>query len=107
MVLTAQKCKPCEKGTPPLSAEQAAELANGVPGWTLHEKSIDREFRFSGFREAIAFVNRVADLAEEEGHHPDIHIYYSRVRLELSTHKIGGLSQNDFILAAKIDELGS
>ena len=106
MTLTAQKCKPCEKGTPPLSAEEAGELAKDVPAWTLHEQSIEREFRFSDFREAIDFVDRVADLAEEEGHHPDIHISYSRVRLELSTHKIGGLSQNDFILAAKIDELG-
>ena len=66
---------------------------------------IERQFRFKDFREAIAFVNKVADLAESEGHHPDIFISWNKVRLTLTTHKIGGLSRNDFVLAAKIDEL--
>ena len=83
----------------------AGELATSVPQWTLLEKQIEREFKFKDFRQAMAFVNRVADAANEQDHHPDIQISYSRVRLTLSTHKIGGLSQNDFILAAKIDRL--
>lgn len=105
MALSQEKCVPCEGGTQPLSPVEARALAIQTPAWTLHEKSIEREFKFKDFREAIAFINRVADAAEEQGHHPDIYISYSKVRLELSTHKIGGLSRNDFILAAKIDQL--
>jgi len=105
MALAEQKCEPCQVGTAPLSHGEAVELAKETPQWTLKDGAIEREFRFKDFRTAIAFVNQVGDLAEEEGHHPDICIYYSRVRLELSTHKINGLSRNDFILAAKIDRL--
>jgi 4a-hydroxytetrahydrobiopterin dehydratase len=76
-----------------------------VPEWTVKEKSLERDFVFKNFREAIAFVNRVADAAESEGHHPDITISYNKVHLSLSTHKIGGLSRNDFILATKIDKV--
>ena len=105
MLLVKERCEPCEAGTPPLPSGTAQEMAKEVPQWTLKDKSIEREFQFKNFREAIHFINRVAVVAEEEGHHPDIHCYYSKVRLELSTHKIGGLSKNDFILAAKIDRL--
>ena len=105
MALVEQKCVPCRAGTPPLSREEAEELVKETPEWALKDDAIEREFKFKDFREAIAFVNRVADVAEEEGHHPDIYIYYNRVRLVLSTHKIGGLSKNDFILAAEIDEI--
>ena len=76
-----------------------------TPGWTLKDNAIEREFKFKDFREAISFVNGIAEIAEEEGHHPDIYIYYNKVRLELSTHNIGGLSKNDFVLAAKVNEL--
>lgn len=104
-LLTEQKCEPCRGGTPPLSPEQAAALHQETPEWDLKEGAIERGFKFKDFREAMAFVNRVADLAEQEGHHPDIHVSWNRVRLELTTHKIGGLSNNDFIMAAKVDQL--
>jgi 4a-hydroxytetrahydrobiopterin dehydratase len=105
MALVNQKCETLQAGTPPPSQEGAQEYLKETPAWALRERSIEREFHFNDFREAMASVNNVADLAEQEGHHPDIHIHYSKVRLELSTHKIGGLSKNDFVLAAKIDRL--
>jgi 4a-hydroxytetrahydrobiopterin dehydratase len=105
MKLMELKCEPCRGDTPPLSQEQAKVLLRDIPDWTLKDKAIEREFRFKDFKEAIDFVNKVAETANKEDHHPDIHIYYNRVRIELSTHKIKGLSKNDFILAAKIDEL--
>lgn len=108
--LTKKHCVPCEGGVPPLSQEKIDEYLKQVPEWELAEeegkkgkhKLIRRVFKFKDFKEAIAFVNKVADLAESEGHHPNIHIYYNRVRLELWTHAINGLFDNDFILAAKI-----
>jgi 4a-hydroxytetrahydrobiopterin dehydratase len=80
-----------------------------VPGWELQpdEQKLVRSFKFKDFKEAMAFVNRVADLAEAEGHHPDILISWNRVRLELTTHAIKGLSENDFIMAARIGELAA
>ena len=105
MALAQEKCVPCEIGTQPLSHDDAEALRAETPLWTLKDGEIEREFRFKDFREAMAFVNKVADIAEEQGHHPDIYISYSKVRLVLSTHKIGGLSRNDFILATKIDKL--
>ncbi len=105
MALSEQKCEPCQIGTPPLSREEARELLKQTPEWTLREGAIERGFEFKDFRAAIAFVNDVAEVAEQEGHHPDISISYNRVRLELSTHKIKGLSKNDFILASKIDRI--
>ena len=105
MELSSQKCEPCRVGTPPLSAEEAAELSKAIPRWRLKENAIERDFDLKDFRAAIDFVNGVAELAETEDHHPDIHVSYRRVRLELTTHKIKGLSRNDFILAAKIDRL--
>jgi len=86
-----------------LSAAEAKEAAREVPAWALSEKAIEREFRFKDFREAMAFVDRVADIAEEEGHHPDIWISWNRVKLTLTTHKIGGLSEKDFLVAARVD----
>ncbi len=105
MELSQQKCEPCQVGTPPLSREEALELIKETRDWILKDNAIEREFEFDDFTGSIAFINRVAEVAEEEGHHPDIFIYYNKVRLQLSTHKIGGLSKNDFILAAKIDQL--
>jgi 4a-hydroxytetrahydrobiopterin dehydratase len=107
MKLQEQKCEPCRTGTPPLSLGDAVVLQREVPDWMLEGSVIERTFQFKDFQEAMRFVNHVAEIAESEGHHPDIHIYYNRVRLELSTHKIKGLSQNDFILAAKIDALAT
>jgi len=106
--LTKKHCIPCEGGTLPLSIPVIQELLPKVPGWGVSAdfKSITREYELSDFKAAVAFVNEVADLAEFEGHHPDISIYsYKNVRLKLDTHAIGGLSENDFILAAKINQI--
>ncbi len=107
MNLTDKKCVPCEGGTPPLTDAQikdfVAELKNP---WNVSEnKKIQREFKFKDFISAMAFVNQVAAIAEREGHHPDIHVYYNRVVIDLWTHAVHGLSENDFIVAAKIDAL--
>ena len=103
--LTQKRCVPCEGGVPPLEKGEVDRLLTQVPGWSLSKKWITKEFSFKNFVEAMKSVNRVADLAEQEGHHPDIHIHYNKVRFDIWTHAIGGLSENDFILAAKIDAL--
>lgn len=105
MKLSEEKCGPCRVGGRAMPAAEAQELGHDVPGWTLLEKQIEREFTFKDFRASMAFVNQVADIANEQDHHPDIQISYSRVKIVLSTHKVHGLSRNDFILAARIDEL--
>lgn len=105
MGLATQKCEPCQIGTPPLSAEEAKALAKDTPLWALAGDKLEREFEFADFRGSIDFLNHVAEVAEEQGHHPDISVYYNKVKLDLTTHKIGGLSKNDFILAAKIDRI--
>lgn len=105
--LAKKKCVPCEGGTKPMPLAEAAKLLNEIPEWVLEDegKAIRREFRFVTFMDAMEFVSQVADIAEMEDHHPDIHIFYNRVRLELTTHAIKGLSENDFIVAAKINAL--
>ena len=107
MDLTNKKCIPCEGGIPPLDSARVAEYQKHIQSeWRLTSDSkISREYSFRDYRNTIGFVNRVADLAEEEGHHPVMHVYYSKIVIELWTHAIGGLSENDFILAAKIDKL--
>ncbi len=87
----------------PLSNETIHDLLTKSPGWALKGKVIERDFQFKNFREAMLFVNKVADVAEQQAHHPDILISYNKVMLTLSTHKIGGLSRKDFILAGKIN----
>lgn len=104
MGLAEERCEAPKEGDRPLSAEEAAELARETPRWSVREKEIEREFGLKDFREAIDFVNRVAEVAEEQDHHPDVSISYGTVTLTLTTHKIGGLSRNDFIVAAKVDE---
>lgn len=107
----AQKyCKACEEGMPAMSMEEARALMGQVEGWELGEGKLSRQFRFKNFRQAMVFVNKVAEIAEAEGHHPDIFISWNRVRLDLTTHVIKGLSENDFIVAAKVNgiaEVGS
>ena len=105
MDLLKKKCVPCEGGVGPLSRANAQGYLDKVSGWVMDEKGIkiSKEFKFKDFIGAINFVERVADIAEIEDHHPDIHIHYNKVLLELWTHAIGGLSENDFIVAAKID----
>lgn len=106
MDLAQKHCVPCEGGVPPLNAEKIATYMAQTPGWkVLDGEKISHSFKFVDFKGAMAFINKVAEIAETEGHHPDIHVFYNRVNLELSTHAIRGLSENDFILAAKIDKL--
>lgn len=107
MDLTKKKCVPCEGGAAPLGAARITEMMPHVPGWVARDdKKIERAFTFQDFAGALAFVNKVGVLAEEEGHHPDIHLTgWKHVALELTTHAIGGLSENDFIMAAKINGL--
>jgi len=88
-----------------LSGQKVAELTASVPEWTLGEDLISREFELADFLGSMAFVNNVAALAEASDHHPDIHIYYNHVRLDLSTHAVGGLSEKDFALAQAVDGL--
>jgi 4a-hydroxytetrahydrobiopterin dehydratase len=108
MKLSEQNAKPVSGGTAPLSRQEAEVLLREeVPLWCPGERTIERELRFRDFRAAMDFVNRIAELANEQDHHPDILISYNKVRLTLSTHKIGGLSMNDFIVAAKIDLLAA
>jgi 4a-hydroxytetrahydrobiopterin dehydratase len=106
--LKARKCQPCEGGVPAVAIEEAQRLLQDLPGWQLRDDGtrIRREWVVKDFPAATEFLNRVAELAEQEGHHPDLHLTgYRNVTVELSTHAIDGLSENDFILAAKINEL--
>jgi 4a-hydroxytetrahydrobiopterin dehydratase len=107
MKLSEQTAKPIVKGSAPLSRKEAGELMREIPQWSLTETMVTRDFLFKDFRQAMDFVNAVAALANEQDHHPDILISYNKVRLSLSTHKIGGLSINDFIVASKIDLLAA
>ncbi len=105
MKLVEQKCIPCEGGVAPLSPEEISQHLQDLLDWKLVDNKIKKEFVFKDFVEAMEFVNQVAQVAEAEGHHPDIHIFYNQVNFELWTHAIEGLHLNDFILAAKIDEI--
>lgn len=106
MSLTEKKCVPCEGGTAPLSSGEANQYYTELKkDWQLKDQELSRQFSFKDFKESMDFVNKVAEIAEAEGHHPDMYIFYDKVRLELTTHAIGGLSVNDFIIAAKVDQL--
>lgn len=106
--LTAKKCQPCHGGVPPVPRQEADQLVAKLPGWRISDDGIRirREWVVKNFMTAIDFFNRVAQLAEVEGHHPDLHLVgYRNVAIELWTHAIGGLSESDFIMAAKINQL--
>ena len=106
--LRKRRCEPCEGGVPPLESAAAAQLLEALdPAWTIVDdgKSIVRLFEFAGYHRTISFVNALAWIAESEGHHPDLVVNYGKVRVLYTTHAIGGLSENDFICAAKIDRL--
>src|SRR3989338_4781094 len=117
MNLLSKKCVPCEGGMPPMPIEEAQKYMAEVMGWNFIKLKFDdaagsvrqkiaKEFKFKDFKEVMVFVNKVAELSESEGHHPDIFIHgWNKVRFELSTHAIGGLSENDFIMAVKIDDI--
>ena len=106
--LIRKHCKPCEGGVPALTGEEVKNHLPAVPAWRLtgDDKRIRREWRVKDFLTALDFFQRVGQLAQAEDHHPDLHLTgYRNVAVEMSTHAIGGLSENDFILAAKIDQL--
>ena len=105
--LSAKHCEPCRGGTPPLRGEAIERLRRQLHDeWqVVDEHHLERTFHFRDFREALAFTNRVGELAEAEQHHPDLHLAWGKVTMQVWTHKIGGLSENDFILAAKADRL--
>jgi len=102
-------CVPCEGGTKPLTPVQIGEYFQALTGWSVKEdKELYKQYQCKDFAEALSFVNAVGEIAESEGHHPDIKLFsWNKVALTLSTHAIGGLSTNDFILAAKIDAMRS
>jgi 4a-hydroxytetrahydrobiopterin dehydratase len=107
MDLTKKRCKPCEGGIPPLNEVEIEEIKKNISaGWAVVDNhKIKKEYLFVNYKHTMDFVNKVAALAEEEGHHPVMNVYYSKVEIELWTHAINGLSENDFIMAAKIDRL--
>lgn len=110
MDLTQKHCVPCEGGVSPFDPANANMWLRNVKGWRLiiGGKKIQKDFIFKNFMEAISFVSKIAEIAEAEDHHPDLLIHsYKKLRVTLMTHAIGGLSENDFILAAKIDKLQS
>jgi 4a-hydroxytetrahydrobiopterin dehydratase len=106
--LAAKKCTPCEEATKALKGEALEKWRGKLPqGWKMiQEHHLEREYKFKNFREALDFTNRVGAVAERENHHPDIFLTWGKVKLELWTHNAGGLSENDFIFAAKLAELG-
>lgn len=101
--LETKHCKPCEGGTPPLSSEKITELLKQIEGWDLFDRLIGKLYNFKNYYQTMAFVNAVAWISHREDHHPDMIVSYNKCRVEYSTHAIGGLSENDFICAAKID----
>lgn len=104
--LADRQCVPCRGGVPPLEGEKLAAFARQVPGWQVIDgHHIERRYEFPDFAKALAFVNRIGEVAEQQGHHPDLFLTWGEVRVKLFTHKINGLSESDFILAAKIDRL--
>ncbi|BCK87200.1 putative pterin-4-alpha-carbinolamine dehydratase [Sideroxyarcus emersonii] len=103
--LTNKQCKPCEGSVPPLSQDEAKDLLRQLDGWELTGQRIGKTFEFKNYYQVLAFVNAVAWMTHREDHHPDMTVGYSKCRVEYSTHAIGGLSENDFICAAKVDAL--
>lgn len=102
--LAKKTCVPCRGGVPPLRVAEQQILLEQLDGWKIDEaQHLVKTYPFPDFSEALAFVNRVGALAEEQGHHPDLHLSWGVVRVELWTHKIDGLTESDFIMAAKID----
>ena len=103
--LADNKCVPCRGGIPPMGKAKAQEMLNQLEsGWTLNEDGhLERLYKFKDFAQALAFVNRIGAVAEEEGHHPDIYLAWGKCRIEIWTHKINGLTDSDFFMAAKSD----
>jgi 4a-hydroxytetrahydrobiopterin dehydratase len=103
--LTNKKCKPCEGGVPALTQDEAENLLKQLDNWELNNNIISKTFEFKNYYQVMAFVNAVAWMTHREDHHPDMTVGYNQCRVDYSTHAIGGLSENDFICAAKVDAL--
>jgi 4a-hydroxytetrahydrobiopterin dehydratase len=104
--LASKTCVPCRGGVPPLKNQALVALQKQVDGWSVvREHHITKAYKFPDFRKALEFVNRIGEIAEQQGHHPDIYLAWGKVEVEIWTHKIDGLTESDFILAAKIDQI--
>jgi len=105
--LAEKECIPCKGGMPPLKGQELANVANELDGgWrVIREHHLEKEYKFKNFREALEFTNKVGELAESQGHHPDIYLAWGQVKLTIWTHKIDGLTESDFVMAAKADKL--
>lgn len=104
--LAAKQCIPCRGGVPRLQGEELAGVSAQLPDWSvIEEHHIEKSYRFPNFKSALAFVNRIGEVAEQQGHHPDICFGWGNVKVTIFTHKISGLTESDFIMAAKIDQL--
>jgi len=103
--LKSGHCKPCESGAPPLQTELIENYLSSLPGWELINGGISKKFEFRNYYQSMAFVNAVAWIAHTENHHPDMEVSYKFCRVNYMTHSIGGLSENDFICAAKVNAL--
>jgi 4a-hydroxytetrahydrobiopterin dehydratase len=103
--LATRKCKPCEGGVAPFTADQAKQLLKNLKGWSVENGKLVKVFPFQNYHQTMAFVNALAWISHREDHHPDLGVGYNKCRVEYSTHAIGGLSENDFICAAKCDAL--
>jgi len=104
--LASQTCVPCRGGVPPLKGDELRQILEEVPQWkAINEHHVTRTFTFPDFKQALAFVNRVGEVAEQQGHHPDILLTWGKAEITMWTHKIDGLTRSDLIMAAKIDQL--
>jgi len=103
--LASKSCVPCRGGVPPLSMDVASRLMEQLNGWVFEQGHLAKSYAFNDFKGALDFVNRIGAIAEEQGHHPDIYMTWGKVSVEVWTHKIDGLTESDFILAAKFDEV--
>lgn len=105
--LLGRHCKPIAPKSPPLDPGQVSQLLGELPGWSIQENELRRTFDFKNYYETIGFVNAIAFIANREDHHPDLEVHYNKCVVRFSTHSVGGLSENDFISAAKVDALVS
>lgn len=107
MSLAAKNCQSLPKGSPALDSQAAGDLLKEIPGWELNEsdQTIQREFKFKDFYQTIEFVNALAWIANQQDHHPDLAVSYNRCQVTFTTHSVGGLSENDFICAARVNDL--
>ena len=103
--LARKKCKPCEGGVKPFTASEAQQLLETLKGWAIEGGKLAKTYSFQNYYETLAFVNALAWISHREDHHPDLGVHYNKCRVEYATHAIGGLSENDFICAAKCDAL--